>query len=121
MKIKLDENIPISLVASLTELGHDVDTVPQEGLAGSDDKMVWDAAQQEERFLITQDLDFSDIRRFRPGDHHGILLVRLRNPGRSTLAKQIQKIFSTENTQTWEGCFIILTDLKLRIHRPKTL
>lgn len=121
MKIKLDENIPASLVASLTELGYNVDTVTQEGLAGSDDRTVWAAAQREERFLITQDLDFSDIRRFRPGDHHGIMLVRLRNPGRLALAKQIHEIFSKENVQNWQGCFIILTDLKLRIHRPKTL
>jgi len=119
MKIKLDENIPASLVAPLNELGHNVDTVPQEGLAGGDDKTVWVAAQREERFLITQDLDFSDIRRFRPGDHHGILLVRLRNPGRLALAKQIWEIFSKENIKDWQGCFIILTDLKLRIHRPK--
>jgi predicted nuclease of predicted toxin-antitoxin system len=97
VNIKLDENIPASLAAPLTELGHNVDTVPQERLAGSDDKTIWAAAQQEKRFLITQDLDFSDIRRFRPGDHHGILLVRLRNPGRLALAKQIREVFSKEN------------------------
>ena len=119
MNIKLDENIPALLVASLTELGHTVDTVPQEGLAGRDDSIVWAAAQREKRFFITQDLDFSDIRCFRPGDHHGIMLVRLRNPGRMALAKQINKIFSKENIKDWQGCFIILTDLKLRIHRPK--
>jgi predicted nuclease of predicted toxin-antitoxin system len=39
---------------------------------------VWEAAQRDERFLITQDLDFSDVRRFVPGSHRGILLVRLR-------------------------------------------
>lgn len=87
MKIKPDVNIPASLAVPFTELGHNVDTVPQEGLAGDDDRTVWATAQREERFLITQDLDFSDIRRFRPGDHHGILLVRLRNPGRLALAK----------------------------------
>lgn len=119
MKIKLDENIPVSLVASLTELGHIVDTVPQEGIAGADDSTVWAAAQREERFFITQDLDFSDIRRFRTGHHHGIMLVRLRNPGRIALAKQIYKIFSEENIKDWQGCLIILTELKLRIHRPK--
>jgi len=73
MKIKLDENLPSSLVVDLSALGHDVDTAPAEGLAGRPDPDVWRAAQTAERFLITQDLDFSDLRAFAPGTHYGIL------------------------------------------------
>ncbi len=63
MKIKLDENLPARLGDVLSDLGHDIDTVIQERLAGHSDAEVWEAAQRAERFLITQDLDFSDIRR----------------------------------------------------------
>ncbi len=52
MKIKFDENLPDRLVTALTDLGHDVDTVVLEHLAGKDDRAVWQAAQQAERFLI---------------------------------------------------------------------
>jgi hypothetical protein len=83
MKIKLDENLPTSLVADLTALGHDVDTAPTEGLAGHPDSDVWRAAQSAGRFLITQDLDFSDVRAFAPGTHHGIL-------PRSTLHREVR-------------------------------
>jgi hypothetical protein len=34
MNIKLDENIPHRLVGILVNMGHEVDTVQQEGLAG---------------------------------------------------------------------------------------
>ena len=44
MKIELDENLPSSLVADLSALGHDVDTAPAEGLAGRPDPDVWRAA-----------------------------------------------------------------------------
>ena len=64
MKIKLDENMPVQLAGILTSLGHDVETVIKEGLAGYSDPAIWDRAQQEGRFLITQDLDFSDIGRY---------------------------------------------------------
>ena len=37
LKIKLDENSPASLAGTLHALGHDVDTVPEEGLAGFPD------------------------------------------------------------------------------------
>ena len=58
MKIKLDENIPFRLAQTLSQYGHQIDTVPQEGLAGHEDSEIWEAAQQAGCFLITQDLDF---------------------------------------------------------------
>ena len=62
MRIKLDENLPHRLVQLIGDLGHDVDTVPDERIAGRDDSVVWDRCQVHGRFLITQDLDFSDAR-----------------------------------------------------------
>lgn len=119
MKIKLDENMPSQLAGMLAGLGHDVETVMQEDLAGHPDADIWERAQQEGRFLITQDLDFSDIKRFRPGTHQGLLLVRLRNPGRSNLSRKIRTLFETEKTSSWEKCFVVVTDRKLRIQRPR--
>jgi predicted nuclease of predicted toxin-antitoxin system len=51
MRIKLDENLPIALVGTLTQLGHDTDSVQEEGLQGASDPDVWAAAQAAERFL----------------------------------------------------------------------
>lgn len=59
MRLKLDENIPASGAARLAALGHDVHTVRDEGLGGRPDDDVWHAAQAEDRFLVTQDLDLS--------------------------------------------------------------
>jgi predicted nuclease of predicted toxin-antitoxin system len=118
MKIKLDENLPHTLVNVITPLGHDVDTVLMEGLTGHNDSDVWQAAQQAERFFVTQDLDFSDIDRFRPGTHRGILLVRLNDPGRLALIARLAHLFQTENVESWRDCFVVATEKKLRIRRP---
>lgn len=118
MNIKLDENLPLRLAAVLAALGHDVDTVPQEGLSGQNDESVWEAAQKAGRFLITQDLDFSDIRRFLPGTHHGILLLRLRDPGLNALLAKTESLFRTEHVESWEGCVVIATERKLRVRCP---
>ncbi len=56
-------------------------------------RIVGSAAQRDGRFLITQDLDFSDARRFAPGTHYGILLMRLRSPGRLELVDRDQELF----------------------------
>jgi len=119
MNIKLDENLPTSLARVLADLGHDVDTVRQEGLTGRDDEQVWNATQEAERFLITQDLDFSDTRKFSPGTHCGILVVRTREPGRKALVARVTELFQTEEPERWSRCFVVLTDHKLRILRPK--
>jgi predicted nuclease of predicted toxin-antitoxin system len=116
MKIKLDENLPVRLVGALEQHGHETDTVIDENLAGVPDEAVWLAASAEQRFLITQDLDFSDTRKFVPGTHSGILLVRLREPGAQALLDAISAIASDIND--WAGCFVVLTDHKIRIKRP---
>jgi predicted nuclease of predicted toxin-antitoxin system len=116
MKIKLDENLPAKLVPLLQQRGHDVHTVPDENLGGSADAEVWRAAKAEGRFLITQDLDFSDIRHFAPGTHYGLLLLRLREPGALALTRAVSSV-ATE-IDHWQGCFVVLTDHKLRIKRP---
>lgn len=118
MEIKLDENLPDALVPVLAEFGHETDTVPQENLAGQADETVWDAAQQAGRFLITQDLDSSNSHKFVPGTHQGILLLRLRDPGRLALLRIVEMLFRTENVESWYGCLVVATERKLRVLRP---
>ena len=118
MKIKLDENIPAGLCPELEKSGHDVQTVPSQGLAGRDDRTVWEACQQESRFLITQDLDFSNVQVFPPGSHYGILLLRLKRPGRRALRDRILNLFRMEAVDEWEGCFVVASERKLRIRKP---
>lgn len=118
MKIKLDENLPSGLAGALADLGHDVDTVLEEGLAAENDDKVWQAAQLAGRLLVTQDLDFSDIRRFQPGTHFGIVLVRLRDPSRTALVERVRGLFASEPVEEWLGCFVVAPEHKLRVrHR----
>ncbi len=120
MKIKLDENLPFRLVTPLKDLGHDTHTVHGERLVGHADRQIWEAAQKESRFFITQDLDFSDSRRFAPGSHHGILLIRLHSPNRRNLFARINELFQKENVAEWAGCFVVATERKIRVLKPET-
>lgn len=117
MRIKLDENLPERLASLLAELGHDVDTVPAERIAGEDDDTIWQATQAAQRFLVTQDLDFSDPRKFVPGTHRGLLLVRLPQPGRTALFERIAELFRSEDVESWVGCLVTATPRKVRIRR----
>jgi predicted nuclease of predicted toxin-antitoxin system len=117
MKLKLDENLPLQIASSLRFLGHDVDTTGDEGLSGCNDSELWMAAQREGRALITQDLDFSDVRKFVPGSHHGIVLIRLVSPSRRRLTERIEEAFRNESIDDWPGCFVVVTERKVRVRR----
>lgn len=67
--------------------------------------------------LITQDLDFSDVRRFAPGTHHGLILVRLDVPGRLALIDRIVEAFGAGDADSWERAFVVVTDRKVRVRR----
>lgn len=118
MKLKPDENLPLRLSFVLGNLGHDVHTAAQEGLSGAADFRIWESAQQESRFFVTQDMDFSDLRKFVPGTHSGILIVRLHTPSWKRLVARIEEVFQTENASTWPGCFVVATEAKIRVVRP---
>lgn len=96
MKIKLDENLTTELLPALEELGHDVQTTIEEGLTGKHAAAIWMAAQSEKRFLITQDLDFSDIRKFAPGTHEGVLILRLHPRIKWRLSPALRNCFQTK-------------------------
>ena len=117
MKVKLDENIPVSLAEALASFGHDVQTVIGQGLTGRADAEIWRRCQLEDRLLMTQDLDFSDARKFQPGSHAGIVLVRLQNPGRVALLGLLSSIFRNHDVEAWKGCFVVLSETKIRIRR----
>ena len=120
MKLKLDENLPTELADLLSVGGHDVPTVPGESLTGRDDAAIFRAAAREGRMLLTQDLDFSDLRQFKPGTHPGTVLVRLRDPSRRRLVARMRQVLETEPIESWAGCFVVVSDRRLRIRRPKS-
>jgi len=118
MKVKLDENLPLRIAIELRARSHEVQTVGEEGLTGRADADIWQASQHEGRILITQDLDFSDSRKFQPGTHHGIVVIRLRSPSRQNLIARANELFDTEDVSGWGGCFVVVTERKIRIRRP---
>ena len=66
MRVKLDENLPVQLKRLFTESGHDAATVLDEGMGGATDAEVTRVCTDEERVLVTQDMDFADIRAYPP-------------------------------------------------------
>ena len=116
--IKLDENLGRSSVALLTEAGHAVDRVHDQGLSGAADEVVWQRVCAEGRFFVTLDLDFSDVRRFPPGSHAGILLLRPRSRGRRDVLEILKRVLAEQPLEGLRGCLVVADQRYTRIRRP---
>ena len=75
MRLKVDENLPKSLVTWFAARGHDAEHVDDENMLGYPDPDIWKAAQREERVLLTLDRGFGAIGR-EMRQHHGIIILR---------------------------------------------
>ena len=117
MRIKLDENLPLGLREVLGATGHEIHSVFDEGLAGQPDEILWKACQTEQRFLITQDLAFSDVRKYPPGSHAGIMVVRLADDSRENLIRSVAQAWQRPEASSFAGALVVVTEIKVRIRR----
>lgn len=79
MKFKIDENLPQEFAQLLGRAGHDAESVLDEGLVGDPDSRIIEVCRNEDRCLITLDLDFSDMRTYPPVNLKGLVVLRLRS------------------------------------------
>jgi hypothetical protein len=77
MRLKLDENLGERGASLFRAEGHDVATVPGQGMSSTRDRELIAACQAERRCLVTLDLDFSNPLVFPPWDYSGIAVLRL--------------------------------------------
>ena len=119
MRIKLDENLGPSTAKLFRDHGHDVETVPEERLSGTDDANLYDVCIAEGRTLVTLDLDFADPIRFRSSRGPGIAVLRLHGAASTallaTLARTLNDALSKQDIR---GRLWVVELGRIRIHEP---
>jgi predicted nuclease of predicted toxin-antitoxin system len=105
-------------VDQLRGAGHDVDTVVREGLSGSTDESVIDAAFAADRCLVTLDLDFANPMRFPPEDMPGIAVLRVRErPGRQDIDLVIRRLIFGLEAHDLTGRLWVVEPAHIREYR----
>jgi predicted nuclease of predicted toxin-antitoxin system len=89
VRFLIDANMPRSLVALLTQHGHEVEFARDIGLGAAPDEQIAARAQSTLATLITRDLDFADVRVYPPEKHSGIVVVRVPD---GALANEIAQV-----------------------------
>jgi predicted nuclease of predicted toxin-antitoxin system len=117
MKFKIDQNLAVECAVLLAEAGHDAMTVYQQELTGAPDERIVTVCQQEERVLITADLDLSDIRRYPPGQSAGFIVLRLREQNQPNQLALLRKILPMFETTPLAGHLWIVDVNKVRVRQ----
>lgn len=115
MPFKLDENLPVEAAELLRNAGQDALTIADQQLSGAVDSQVAQVCRDEQRALITLDLDFADIRAYPPAHYHGIVVLRANTNSKRVVLGLIQKLIPYLQTETLTGKLWILQSNGLRI------
>ncbi len=118
MKLKFDENLPDEARLAAASLGHDVDTVIDEVIRGAGDSEILAAATTEQRFLVTLDRGFGDVRRYPPGSHAGIAVIRSEQQDARTVTAAVRSFLSNEQLGDLTGCIVVVRGHLVRVRRP---
>ena len=116
VKLKLDENLAERHRIRLERVNHDVTTVVQQGLGGVRDDDLFKLCKNEQRSVVTLDMDFSNVLTFPPEGTAGIIVLRGRDGLLSTMDQLIESLIQALETNDPTGALWIVEPSRLRIH-----
>jgi predicted nuclease of predicted toxin-antitoxin system len=118
MKLKLDENLSHHLKPVLLELGHDVLTAADENLLSRPDTEIAQAAKNEQRMLLTLDVEFADLRKYPSGSHPGVILFRPFSLGPISVNAFIADFVRGADLEKLSACVAVADPVHVRVRYP---
>jgi predicted nuclease of predicted toxin-antitoxin system len=118
VRFLLDANISPLVATRLIEAGHSAVHVRDVGLRAASDEQIMDVAAQEDRVIVSQDIDFTNLLYYRRASRPSLIL--LRNLPEVTAAQIAQLI--TANLPQLEdslsdGAAVSIVGDRLRVRR----
>jgi predicted nuclease of predicted toxin-antitoxin system len=118
MKLKLDENLSRHLKPVLFGLGHDVLTAADENLLSHPDTEIAQAAKEEQRMLMTLDVEFADLRKYPPGSHPGVILFRPLSLSPLSVNAFITDFVRRTDLDKLAACVAVVDPVHVRVRYP---
>lgn len=115
LRFKIDENLPAEVATLLTDSGHDASTVLEQRLSGYPDSQISQVCQQEQRIIVTLDLDFSDIRLYPPQEYSGIVVFRLVQSSKRQVLEATRRLLPLLDKEMLTGRLWIVDETRVRI------
>jgi predicted nuclease of predicted toxin-antitoxin system len=116
-RLKLDENLPSEIAGLMNRHGCDALTVGNQGWRGMTDDELWRRVQGERRWLVTADKEFADLRRYPPGSHAGLILLRSSDESRADYLRLAAVVLDRVKLDELARAVVVVTRRSVRIRQ----
>ena len=117
MKFLADMGISPTTVAFLCSLNHDAVHLHEEQLDRLPDPDILAKARQEERIVLTSDLDFGEILAHSRAILPSVVIFRLSDMRPASVNKYLELILVQFADDLRAGAILSVTDKRVRVHR----
>ncbi len=107
MKILTDQDVYAVTTSLLRQLGHDVLTAAERGLATSADQALLDTARVEGRLLVTRDRDFGALV-FSQRRGGGVIFLRATSSTLDAVHRELERVLETYQEDELLESFVVV-------------
>jgi predicted nuclease of predicted toxin-antitoxin system len=113
----VDENLPSEIAELMNRHGCDALTVADQGWRGMADDELWGRVQTERRWFVTADKEFADLRRYPPGSHAGLILLRSSEESRADYLQLAGVVLARVKLDEVGGTVVVVTRRSVRVRQ----
>ena len=119
LRFLIDMNLPSKTVTNLQQQDWDVRRVSQVLPMDAEDSEILEFARQQNRVIITQDLDFSALLALGGYEKPSLITFRLSVPDSETITRKLLDIMPHIEDRLAEGCAVTIDDRRVGVrHLP---
>jgi len=115
MRFLADMGVSIRVVEWLRNNGHDAKHLREEGLHRMPNGEIFEKAIDENRIIITFDLDFGEIVALSKGKKASVLLFRLHTTRTSHLIRRLSSVLKDTTSALKEGAVVVVEESRHRV------
>lgn len=116
LRFLVDMNLSPKTVTNLQQYGWDILRVSQVLPMDAEDSEILEYARQEERVIITQDLDFSSLLALGGYRKPSLITFRLSVPDHEIITQKLLELLPDIANRLAEGCAVTIDDRKVCVH-----
>ncbi len=120
MKILVDMPVSPRTAEWLRNMGHDVVHARDIGMAKATDQEIMKKAKNDNRVILTLDLDFPQIISTTSAKSPGIILLRLEKPNVENIQKHLGSLLKIKFPQDLKNSICVVEENRFRLHRFPT-
>lgn len=115
MRFLADMCVDVRIVRWLQEQEHDATHLRDEGLHRMPNGEIFKKAINEDRVVITFDLDFAEIAALTEGKKASVILFRLRNTRASHVIERLSTVLENSSEALEKGAVVVVEESRHRV------